>query len=58
MIGGTGERRTLRTLAMYGDVFNLDGFAARNYGGMSLDLYNRKIEILNRHCDDCGTRPG
>ena len=57
MIGGTGERRTLRTLAMYGDVFNLDGFAARGYGGMSLDLYNRKIEILNRHCEAVGRDP-
>ena len=57
MIGGTGERRTLRTLAMYGDVFNLDGFAARHYGGMSLDLYNRKIEILNRHCEAVGRDP-
>ncbi len=29
MVGGMGERRTLRTLAMYGDAFNLDGFAAK-----------------------------
>jgi alkanesulfonate monooxygenase SsuD/methylene tetrahydromethanopterin reductase-like flavin-dependent oxidoreductase (luciferase family) len=27
LVGGTGERRTLRTLAMYGDIFNLDSWA-------------------------------
>ena len=27
MVGGLGERRTLRTLAKYGDLWNLDGFA-------------------------------
>ena len=57
MIGGMGERRTLRTLAMYGDVFNVDGFAARNYGGMSLDLYTRKLDTLNRHCERVGRDP-
>ncbi len=57
MVGGMGERRTLRTLAMYGDVFNLDGFAARGHGGMSLDLYNRKIEVLNRHCERISRDP-
>ena len=58
MVGGTGEKRTLRTLAMYGDVFNLDGFAARGDGGMSLDLYKHKIEVLNRHCEAVGRDPG
>jgi alkanesulfonate monooxygenase SsuD/methylene tetrahydromethanopterin reductase-like flavin-dependent oxidoreductase (luciferase family) len=58
LVGGTGETRTLRTLAMYGDVFNLDGFAARRDGGMSLDLYRRKIEVLNRHCEAVGRDPG
>jgi alkanesulfonate monooxygenase SsuD/methylene tetrahydromethanopterin reductase-like flavin-dependent oxidoreductase (luciferase family) len=58
LVGGTGETRTLRTLAMYGDVFNLDGFAARRDGGMSLDLYRRTIEVLNRHCGAVGRDPG
>ena len=57
MVGGMGERRTLRTLAMYGDVFNVDGFAARGHGGMSLDLYKRKAEVLNRHCERVGRDP-
>jgi alkanesulfonate monooxygenase SsuD/methylene tetrahydromethanopterin reductase-like flavin-dependent oxidoreductase (luciferase family) len=58
LVGGTGETRTLRTLAMYGDVFNLDGFAARRDGGMSLNLYRRKIDVLNRHCEAVGRDPG
>ncbi len=63
MVGGLGERRTLRTLAKYGDVWNLDGFAvgredARRLGGMSLDLYRRKISVIERHCEDAGRDPG
>jgi alkanesulfonate monooxygenase SsuD/methylene tetrahydromethanopterin reductase-like flavin-dependent oxidoreductase (luciferase family) len=57
MVGGTGEKRTLKTLAKYGDVFNLDGFAAKGYGGMSLELYKRKIDVLNRHCDQIKRDP-
>ena len=58
LVGGTGEKRTLRTLAKYGDVFNLDGFAARNYGGMSLELYKHKVDVLHRHCEKVGRDPG
>ena len=63
MVGGMGERRTLRTLAKYGDVWNLDGFAvgsesARIHGGMSLALYRHKIDVLERHCEDVGRDPG
>ena len=54
LIGGTGERRTLRTLAMYGDIFNLDGWAG---AGMSLELYGHKISVLERHCEDVGRDP-
>ncbi len=54
MIGGTGPKRTLRTLAMYGDVFNLDGFARR---GMSVELLREKREILERHCERVGRDP-
>ena len=39
MVGGTGPKRTLRTLARHGDVMNLDGWAG---GGMSLELYKSK----------------
>ena len=54
MVGGTGERRTLRTLARYGDIFNMDGWAGQ---GMSLDVYRHKIGVLERHCADAGRDP-
>lgn len=54
MVGGTGPKRTLRTLARYGDVMNLDGWAG---GGMSLEYYRSKAAILEAHCEDCGRDP-
>lgn len=54
MVGGTGPKRTLRTLARYGDVMNLDGWAG---GGMSLKYYQHKARILDKHCEDCGRDP-
>ena len=54
MVGGTGERRTLRTLAMFGDVFNLDGWAGQ---GMSLEVFRHKIGVLNKHCENIGRDP-
>ena len=62
MVGGLGERRTLRTLARYGDVWNLDGFAvgredAQRLGGMSLNLYRHKVDVIIRHCEDAGRDP-
>ncbi|MCL0029250.1 LLM class flavin-dependent oxidoreductase [Dehalococcoidia bacterium] len=63
MIGGMGEKRTLRTLAKYGDIWNLDGFAVGRpdnvaHGGMSIELFKRKVDILNRHCENVGRDPG
>jgi F420-dependent oxidoreductase-like protein len=46
MIGGSGERKTLRLVAKYGDACNL--FAS------SPDDVRHKIEVLQRHCDDVG----
>ena len=54
MVGGTGPKRTLRTLARYGDVMNLDGWAG---GGMALDYYKSKAATLEKHCEDCGRDP-
>ncbi|MDP7144174.1 MAG: LLM class flavin-dependent oxidoreductase [Pseudomonadales bacterium] len=51
LIGGTGEKRTLRTLALHGDVFNLDGWAG---GPMSVEYYQHKLDVLKRHCDKVG----
>ena len=54
MVGGTGPKRTLRTLARFGDVMNLDGWAG---GGMALDYYRYKAGILEQHCEDVGRDP-
>ena len=54
MVGGTGEKRTLRTLAMFGDLMNLDGWAG---AGMSFELYRHKVEVLERHCERVGREP-
>ena len=54
MVGGTGEKRTLRTLAKYGDVMNLDGWAG---GGMALEYYRHKSKVLEQHCEAAGRDP-
>ena len=50
MIGGQGERKTLRLVARYGDACNL--FPA------DLATVRHKLEVLDAHCDDGGTRSG
>lgn len=45
MIGGSGERKTLRLVAQYGDACNLFG---------SPDEVAHKVGVLRRHCDDVG----
>jgi len=55
MVGGTGEKRTLRTLARHGDVMNLDGWAG---GGMALEYYQHKASVLEKHCEEAGRDPG
>jgi F420-dependent oxidoreductase-like protein len=51
LIGGTGERRTLRLVAEYGDACNLfdvpDGGAA----------IRRQLDVLDHHCADVGRPP-
>ena len=48
MIGGGGEKRTLRTLARYGDVMNVSG---------TPEAVKAKIDVLERHCRDVGREP-
>lgn len=48
LIGGTGERRTLRLVAQYGDACNL--FDVPD-GGRAI---RRQLEVLDRHCADVG----
>jgi alkanesulfonate monooxygenase SsuD/methylene tetrahydromethanopterin reductase-like flavin-dependent oxidoreductase (luciferase family) len=46
MIGGGGERKTLRLVARYGDACNL--FTT------SVEDVAHKLDVLRRHCDDVG----
>jgi F420-dependent oxidoreductase-like protein len=48
MIGGGGEKRTLRLVAQYADQCNVTG---------DVDTLTRKIEVLHRHCADVGRDP-
>ena len=48
LIGGGGEKRTLRTLARYGDIMNAAG---------TPEHLRHKIEVLDRHCRDAGRDP-
>jgi alkanesulfonate monooxygenase SsuD/methylene tetrahydromethanopterin reductase-like flavin-dependent oxidoreductase (luciferase family) len=47
MIGGMGEKKTLRLVARYADACNL--FA---HGGS--DLIRHKLDVLRGHCEDVG----
>ncbi|MCH7477111.1 MAG: LLM class flavin-dependent oxidoreductase, partial [SAR324 cluster bacterium] len=58
LVGGTGERRTLRTLAMHGDIFNFNAWGTRNLSdGMSVASYQYLIGVLERHCEEVGRDP-
>src|SRR6059058_249197 len=48
LIGGSGERRTLRLVAKYADACNLFG---------DLPTIKQKLDVLRRHCDDVGRDP-
>lgn len=51
-IGGGGEKKTLRLVAQYADIWNnwIDWIAA----GFEPDVLKHKIEVLTRHCDTVG----
>ncbi|MFL6024944.1 MAG: LLM class F420-dependent oxidoreductase [Marmoricola sp.] len=46
LIGGSGERKTLRLVAQYADACNL-------FGSTTEDIAH-KLDVLRRHCDDVG----
>ena len=48
MIGGGGEKRTLRLVALYADKCNVTGDAS---------TLARKIDVLHRHCAEVGRDP-
>ena len=47
MIGGSGERKTLRFVAMYADACNL-------FDSGDPAVLQHKLDVLKRHCDDAG----
>jgi F420-dependent oxidoreductase-like protein len=47
LIGGLGEKKTLRFVAQYGDACNLFEFVGP-------DVLRSKLDVLKRHCDDVG----
>ncbi len=48
MIGGSGEKKTLRTIARYADMWN---------GMGKTETLRRKMDVLFQHCADCGRDP-
>ena len=48
MIGGSGEKKTLRTVAKYADMWNAMG---------TPDFLRHKVEVLERHCEAVGRDP-
>jgi alkanesulfonate monooxygenase SsuD/methylene tetrahydromethanopterin reductase-like flavin-dependent oxidoreductase (luciferase family) len=49
LIGGDGEKKTLRLVAEYADVWNSME--------SDVDTLRHKIDVLNRHCDNAGRDP-
>jgi alkanesulfonate monooxygenase SsuD/methylene tetrahydromethanopterin reductase-like flavin-dependent oxidoreductase (luciferase family) len=49
MIGGAGERRTLRVVARHADWWNADYYSPAEYG--------RKLDVLHDHCRAIGRDP-
>ncbi len=48
MIGGSGEKKTLRTVARHADMWNAMG---------EPDFLRHKLDVLHRHCEDVGRDP-
>lgn len=49
VIGGGGERRTLRVVAQYADIWN--------FAGGPVEDFTHKVEVLKRHCEAVGRDP-
>jgi F420-dependent oxidoreductase-like protein len=47
LIGGMGEKKTLRLVAQYADACNL-------FMSMEMDIVRTKLDILKQHCEDVG----
>jgi len=49
VIGGGGEQLTLRVVAKYADIWN--------HGGVDVEVFKHKVEVLHRHCETIGRDP-
>ncbi len=47
LIGGQGEKKTLRLVAQYGDACNL-------FARMGTEVLQGKLDVLKRHCEEVG----
>jgi F420-dependent oxidoreductase-like protein len=47
LIGGSGEKKTLKLVAQYADACNL-------FAGADMNEISRKLDILKQHCDEVG----
>lgn len=45
LVGGDGERKTLKSVAKYADAYNLFG---------SAETIKRKLDVLKEHCESIG----
>jgi F420-dependent oxidoreductase-like protein len=50
LIAGSGERKTLRLVARYGDMCNLFDLPGTGFA----DNIRHKLDVLRRHCEDAG----
>jgi alkanesulfonate monooxygenase SsuD/methylene tetrahydromethanopterin reductase-like flavin-dependent oxidoreductase (luciferase family) len=48
LVGGSGERRTMRIAARYADEWN---------AWTTPDVFRQKVDVLERHCDDLDRDP-
>jgi alkanesulfonate monooxygenase SsuD/methylene tetrahydromethanopterin reductase-like flavin-dependent oxidoreductase (luciferase family) len=48
LIGGSGEKKTLRTVARHADMWNAMG---------SVEFLAHKLDVLHRHCEEAGRDP-
>lgn len=54
LIGGSGERKTLRLVARYADACNLFDLPGAGFG----DNLTHKLNVLREHCEQIGRDPG
>jgi F420-dependent oxidoreductase-like protein len=54
LIGGEGEKKTLRLVAQYGDACNLHAGGNASEYSEGIDSIRSKLAVLQRHCDAIG----